>query len=444
MLFYFGYVTFFGILFFACWNRYRDPFHPWIIFIPQFIFLYGVFPLPTLLSDQERFINFSGGDFLYWYQFLTVILPLCLLIGVWRGARRPHLMSNEQRLPSIAKPRSVQKVVIILGSLAVLSWLYGIFNVGGFYAAYGQGDGGGWDDSGYVREMPFIGILGALLVFLLRVGKGMRPLDWVLILFCISPVLLHGLLGARRGPTFMSAIIVAGGYIYFMQKRVSLSIVLPASVMVGMFMLFLVVNRADIHLGSEVAEYRSPLEFFEQWNASEYLIGSAVARYAETYGSFYGAREAAHLIGRMTPKPLWPNVYSDISQAFGYDIDFTLNAGINPVAIEAVTGWQPSVGSAMGFVGDFWIEFYYFGLGIAYLIGYFYGWVWRKSTGSITAKLGYLIMIALSIYLVMQDLDAWLFRLLLLGIPLLSVMRLVKVRHSSLTPRFKPARLVKT
>jgi hypothetical protein len=434
--FYLVYIVFFGAMFFSCWDKYKDVFHPWIIFIPQFIFLYGVLPIPALTSNPERFLAYVGGDALYWYQFLTVSLPVCLLFGVAKGASQHS--SNEKAgsgFPDILNKKTVQNSAIFLGTLALGSWLYGIYNVGGFFAAYGQGYGGGWDDSGYLRELPYVGMLAVMMVFLLRAGKGMRWADWVLILYCISPVLLHGLLGARRGPTFMAAIVVGGGYIFFIQKRIGLSIVLPAGVMLGMLMLFLVANRGDIHLGSEVAEFKSPFEFLEQWDSSEYLIGSAVVRYADAVGSFYGAREITHLLGRMTPKFIWPDVYADLGQLLGFESNLAVNAGINPGAIKTVTGWRPSIGSAVGLVGDLWIELNFLAFFAAFGIGYLYGRIWKAAFTNPTAKLAYLMLMAISIYLVMQDVDAWLFRALLLGIPLLLVTRFIRVAPSYRHPR---------
>ena len=438
ILFYVVYIFCFAALFFWCWNKYKDIFHPSIIFIPQFFFLYGVFPIPALTADPERFFAYAGEEDLYWYHFLTVLLPLCLLIGVAKGGTGAPCRAIPPP-QEILNRGPIRNIAAILGAAAVGSWIYGIYNVGGFYAAYGQAYGGGWDDSGYVRELPFLSLLAVTMVFLSRIGRGVRPTDWALILFCISPVLLHGLLGARRGPTFMALVSLGGGYLlFFMRKRVSLTTILPLGIMMGMLILFLVANRSDIHLGSEVTEFRSPLAFLEQWNASEYLIGSAVVRYTEINGSFFGAREATHLFGRMMPKILWPTVYTDLGAMLGFDFDITRNSGIDPVEIAKITGWQPAVGSAIGMVADLWIEYYIFAIVAAYAIGYLYGRVWRASFSNLTAKVAYLILIAISIYLVMQDQDAWLFRVLLLGIPLVLLMRFVKVAppflHRGLTP----------
>jgi hypothetical protein len=428
MILFIIYVAVLNLLFFGCWKRHRDVFHPWIVLIPQFIFIYGLFPIASFQSDPQRFTAYAGEDFLFWYQLLTFFLPLCLLLGVLVGARR--MSSSAHWQPQvITNEMAVRSVAVVFGAMAMGSWLLMISSVGGLEAAYGQGYGGGWDDSGYVREMPYIGMVGVLLAFVLRVNKGMRAVDWVLVIFCISPVLLHGLLGARRGPTFMAAIMVAGGYFYFMRKRVSLIFAVPGGIMLGVLMLFLVVNRGDIYLGTELAGFRSPLEFLEQWDSSEYLIGSSVVLYAEIHGGYYGAKEVTHILSRLTPKVLWPSVYEDISAFFGLDIDFAVNAGINPTAIANVTGWMPSPGSAAGFVGAIWLEFQYLAPVVAFLIGCIYGVAWRKAITNVTARSVYLLLLALSVYLVMQDLDAWLFRLLLLGLPLLLTSRLLRVQN---------------
>jgi hypothetical protein len=429
MIFFIAYIAVLGLMFLSCWARYRDAFHPWILFIPQFIFLYGLFPMASFQDDPQRFVAYAGEDSLFWYQLLTFFLPLCLLLGVLAGARGMSSSAAHWQPQVISNEMAIRSVAIVFGAVAMGGWLLMISSVGGLEAAYGLGYGGGWDDSGYVREMPYIGMVGVLLTFLLRVNKGMRAVDWAMVIFCISPVLFHGLLGARRGPTFMVAIMVAGGYFYFMRKRVSFIFAVPGGIMLGVLMLFLVVNRGDIYLGSEFAGLRSPLEFLEQWNSSEYLIGSSVVRYTEIHGGYYGAKEVTHILSRLTPKVLWPSVYEDISAFFGLDIDFAINAGINPTGIANVTGWMPSPGSAAGFVGAIWLEFQYLAPVVAFLIGCVYGVAWRKAITNVTVRSVYLLLLALSVYLVMQDLDAWLFRLLLLGLPLLLTSRLLRVQN---------------
>lgn len=435
MTFFLAYAAVLGAMFLACWMRHRDMFHPWIVLIPQFVFLNAALPLAAWQSDPDRFTEFAGGaGFLGVYQLLTLALPLCLLLGARAGSRRIAPAAAAWLPQDVANPASIRCIAALLGVMAVGSWLYMVARVGGFEAAYGRAYGGGWADSGYVREMRLVGIIGAILVFVLRGGRGMRPGDWALVALCVAPVLVHGLLGARRGPAFVAIVTVAGGYAYFMRRQFSLSLVLPAGILLGLLMLFLVANRGDIYIGSDFDALRMPAAALDRWHSNEYLVGSAVVRYAEAYGGFYGSRELVHLLGRLAPATLWPTVYTDLAAALGLSINLLINAGVDPVAIYALTGWQPSVGSAPGFVGAVWLEFQYAAPLVAWLIGYLYGAVWRAAAWSMSARLVYLLLVSLSVYLVMQDLDAWLYRLVLLGLPMLAVARLVQVRRQAPLP----------
>jgi hypothetical protein len=414
-LFYYAFIIALMALLLRAWNLHQDPFHPWIYLIPQFIFLYGVMPLAVIAYNPDRFLSYTGGwSDLLEYQLITSVLTGCMLWGSALGAR----VVRESRV--LWRPLAIQNALQItilaagLGALGTASWLYAISNVGGFEAAYGRAYGGGWDDSGYVREMPAIGLVGALSVFLLRAGKRMRSVDWALTVFCVLPTLTQGILGARRGPTFMAVIVLLGGYFYFTRKRVSLTVAASGGVLLGMLMLFLVLNRNEIYFGSELSQsFENPFEYLDQWDSNEYLLGSATVRYAQQFGGFYGARELTHILARPIPHDMWPTKYEDIGAFFGADVNLTLNNGVSPSALHSLVGWLPSVGSAVGFVGDLWLEYQYLAPIAAMLVGFAYGRLWRHASVNLYARLTYPLFAALSVYLVMQDEDAWLFRVLL-------------------------------
>lgn len=409
--------------FFYGWSRYRDPFHPWVFLIPQLIFLYGVMPLAAYSNDPQTFLRYAGGETsLLAYQAVTALLTFGLLAGVSLGQRGLKPSQAWWRPQIVRGASQVRRLAIGLGVVAFGAWFYGVANAGGLLTAYGRAYGGGAVSSGYLVELPLIGLLGALLIYLLRAGKGMRPIDWILAGFCVFPVLFHGLLGARRGPMFMAAIVLVGGYFYFMRRRISLSLLLPGGILLGLLLLFLFTNRGDIYIGTGMNDdLRNPLDFLDQWDSNEYLIGSAVMRFTQQFGSFYGTRELTHLVGRLIPSALWPSIYTDMGEFFGQDLNFSLNAGIDPLAVRRVTGWQPSVGSAMGFVGDLWVEYQYLSPLVAALIGFAYGFVWRQARVRVYARFLYPVFAALSVYLIMQDEDAWLYRLLWLGVPIVLI-----------------------
>ena len=418
-----------AIVFFACWRRTRDVFHPCIVFVPQFVFLYGVLPVNGLRRDPQWFLEHAGGGFLVWYQLLALVLMLSLLLGVRIGARRPSPAAAAWRPLPVANAPQVRAAALVLAAIGAGAWLIVVYGDGGFAGAYGHGYGGGSAESGYLRELRFVGIVGVPLVFLTRTGKGMRAADWALVLLCAAPMLVHGLIGARRGPTFIAVVTLAGGYLYFLRKRIGLSLLIAGAALLGFLLLFLVANRDGIYIGSDLSGLRTPTAFFDASNADEFLIGSAVVRYTEAYGGFYGTRELAHLVSRLIPSALWPTVYEDLGAALGLAVDLSLNAGVDPVGVFAVAGWQPSVGSATGFVGALWLEFQYVSPLVAVLIGVLYGAAWRGARHRIAARLLYLLLMALSVHLVMQDLDAWLYRLLLYGGPLLVAASAVRLRR---------------
>ena len=81
-------------------------------------------------------------------------------------------------------------------------------------------------------------------------------------------------------------------------------------------------------------------------------------------------------------------------------------------------GWVGAVGSAPGIVADLWVELWWVALAALAALGWCYGWVWRKAvTGDPAWASQYAILSALSIYLVMQTMEAVIFRTLLLSLP---------------------------
>jgi hypothetical protein len=412
------------------WKRTRDPFHPAIYMLPQFLFIYGWLPMSLQASDPDRFARYAGGDFLYVYHALAMGLVATLIGGVVYATRGATRQSARWRTLAIKRAGVVRLFAFGLGLIGIAAFLYGVSVKGGFAEVYGSayGSGGG---GGYVKEMRFIGLVGAIFVYLTRVGRRMRPSDWTIVALCVAPTMVHGLLGARRGPTFLALVTLAGGYVYFMRKRVSMPAIIAGGAAVGLTMLFLVANRESIYLGSDAETFRDPLEFLLRWSGNEYLVGTAVVRYANEVGPFYGVRELSHVAGRLLPNAIWPTIYTDLPAMFGFNIDLRVNVGMNPLRLAAIVGWMPSIGSAEGFAASLWMEFGLAAFPVAFFIGMFYGRVWLAARDSVAARVTYLLMVALSVYLVMQNIDPWLYRLLMLGLPAYLAVRFVRVRPTA-------------
>lgn len=410
------------------WMRWSDVFHPTIFCVPQLLFLYVAYPIHGLATNDYEFLSRGG----YWdeltnFQITADIMSIAVISGIWWGA---HQMQGN------AKPLAEQNAALIFllammfGITALVAWLVGIANVGGFEAAYGRAYGGGWDDSGYVREAAQFGFVAVPLLILSQRKTGMRWYHWGMALAFLLPLFVQGILGARRGPTFLAITGVAASYILTFRPRIPFAAVVVGSASLGMLLLWLVANRDAIYLGSNKELQGSVSRMLENWGGNEYLFSSAIVRYVnETGEPFYGLRILAHMLGRIVPLSVWPTKYADVCAAFGLNIDLTQDAGIPIDRIGAVTGWQVAVGAAPGIVGDFWMEFGSFAPLGAFALGGLYGKLWRRSRVDPRIQPAYAMLAALSIYVFTQTIEAWLFRALLFGIPALTFLTVVAIRR---------------
>jgi hypothetical protein len=363
-------------------------------------------------------------------------MSVALVGGIWWGTRR---VRGAVRPIGEDNPRAIFIVAILFGLLGLIAWIVGIINVGGFAAAYGRAYGGGWDDSGYVREAAQFGFVAVPLLILSRRQGGMRPHHWGLALAFLLPLLVQGLLGARRGPTFLAITGMAASYILAFRPRIPFVSVCAAGAAVGMLLLWLVANRDAIYLGSDKALDGSVSTMLENWGGNEYLFSSAIVRYVnETDETFGGMRIFAHMAGRIVPAALWPTKYADVVAALGLNIDLTQEAGLPINRIATVTGWKISFGAAPSLVGDFWMEFGMFAPLAAFAVGGLYGRLWRASRSDPRIQPAYAALAALSIYLLTQTIEAWMFRALLFGLPALLILKLLSKRQKGSPTQVQP------
>lgn len=418
---------------FRDWMQWRDVFHPTIFCVPQCLFLYVWLPLYGLANGDFEFLSRAGyWDELEKFQLVANIMCVALIVGIWRGARYARRASA----PIVQQnPNAILAVGMAFGVLGGLTWIIGIVNVGGFDAAYGHAYGGGWDDSGYIREAAQFGFVATPLVILSRRHGGMQPRHWILVFIFLLPLLVQGLLGARRGPTFLALVGLAGSYILVFRPRIPFVIAAGGAAAVGMLLLWLVANRDAIYLGSDEQFDGSVSIMLENWSGNEYLFSSAIVRYVEaTDDTFGGRRILAHMGARIIPHSLWPTKYADVVSALGLTIDLTRGAGIPVDRIATITGWDIAVGAAPSFVGDFWLEFGWLAPLAIFAVGWLYGRLWSLSRSDPRVQPAYVLLAALSIYLLTQTIEAWMFRALLFGLPALVVLRLVARQTRAAAP----------
>jgi hypothetical protein len=398
----------------------RDVFHPLMFIGPMLAFMYAWMPLK--LDSIGGLAVFSQRDQLDFVQRINVCGVACFVVGCLSvGCRLPAVQRPEPK----ASPVTLTLCGAILGCLGLAAWLLTVIHgTGGDLTGYR----GGWDDSGYIRDASLLMFPAFLLILSATLQQGVRILHLSLLVLFIAPSILEAAFSARRGPTFMIAVILTMGSYMNRQKRPSLLLTGVARLLLGFLMLFLVSNRQNIYLGSDrelTTDVTSIVERPDTGN--EYIYGAGTILSAEQRNSFYwGWRYLAQVLIRPIPSSVWPTKYED----FGLS-ELTHNAGTGEGFVETL-GWEGAEGSAPGLIADLWAEFHWLNLLVLFTLGILYGYAWRRAQldgGPWTAQ--YVIMAALSVYFVMQTMEAVIFRLLILSIPLQLAWRLARRSEAS-------------
>ena len=221
--------------------------------------------------------------------------------------------------PSAARIRLV-RAAKALATLGLIAWIYQIIHSGGLYAVYGRPYGWFGAHGGYLGEAFQFGLPGALLLLLARSGLRLRRSDLVWIALGLLPLLGHGLLGARRGPTFMALVGVGVMWYLVQARRPRLGATLLGGLAVGLLLLFLLANRNHIHLGAQ-PDFTGAGEAatFAIGPGNEFVFGAGAALNAETLDRFgWGRRYFVVFVIRPIPRALWPTKYADAARFLGH------------------------------------------------------------------------------------------------------------------------------
>lgn len=420
-----GAVALLGMLF--ALDGSRDIFHPLTFISPMLIFLYAWMPSKLLAVDGlERYFDRDQLVFIQSFYLcgIAAFVVACLSVGV--RVRRPAEPAGR---PSIGQARSgkparpafspemCRRLLIggaIAGSLGLLCWLITIKNVGGFVAAFSASYSGGWDDSGYIRDGSLLLLVGVLLGVTVLASGGPRVPSLVMTGIFGFPWLAQALLMARRGPTFAIAAIVLMGWYISRRQRPPVVAMAAAGFLLGWLVLFLVTNRSSIYIGSDKSFTTDVSDIVETPDTgNEYIYGGGSILSAERADHYFWMRRyLAQIMVRPIPSAIWPTKYED----FGVP-ELLKNAGTGEGFGDAL-GWEGAVGSAPGIIADLWVELWWLAVPAMAALGLLYGFVWKRAVtrgGPWAAQ--YVILSALSIYLVMQTMEAVIFRTLLLSIP---------------------------
>lgn len=389
-----------------------DLFHPLVFIGPMMLFLYVWMPARLYLAGHLD--GFFDPDQLVFVEILNIcgVLALCLGLLVPGFRRRSRFALSPPELPRRAATRLMVGGSIV-GSIGLACWVVTIVNVGGFTNAFSHSYAGGWDDNGYVRDGTLLMLAGVLLI-IAGGGSKIRPSQIALTAVFALPWITQAILTSRRGPTFAVVTVLTMGWYLTRNRRPLFFSVFFGGIVVGYLVLFLVTNRNNIHLGSDFdlkTDVSDVVEKPDTGNEFIYGTGSVMASERRDH-FFWGKRYLAQIMVRPIPSSVWPTKYED----FGVP-ELLANAGTGD-GIGDVMGWQAAIGAAPGIIADTWVEFHWLNLPFLFLLGCAYGFTWRRAAtrgGPWNAQ--YAILSSLSIYLVMQTMEAVIFRTLLLSIP---------------------------
>jgi hypothetical protein len=425
MIFYEGLIWLTGLLCFGSaliayrWSK--DVFHPVMFLGPMLSYTY--FLSAIMLYRQgtvERYLPMEVMPFVQLYFLLGIS---ALVLGAFQ-AGRPRKVQTAAIIPPDPLRDVLRKAGIILGVIGTLAFYYMLGKSGGFDRVYGVAHGGPWAASGYIRNLVFWVIPAIMLVFMANTGRTIIMKDRLIIAFFAAPILIHGLLSAARGPTFIILVTLGVGWFMIRLRRPPLAVFLIAGFAVGFLILLLVTHREHTHLGAGQFEFEgagSVIGFASRENTSnEYIYGSGTVIAVTKEGSYqWGGRYIEKLLIRPIPRQLWPSQYEDFRNFWGMETErLDLTAG--------VLGWSARGGASTGLFAEVWGQLWVFGFPVLYLVGLWFGTAWRKavSQGGVWIMI-YVVMIALSIYLVQQTLQAFLWRLMFLAIAGALVWRIV-------------------
>lgn len=393
----------------------KDVFHPLMFMGPMLLFMYAWMPLK--LSSSGGLDGFFQKDQLDFVQTINLLGITCFVLGSLSiGCQLPADTRPEPLLPKAV--HTLVAAGIVLGCIGVAAWSAAIINVGGLYDAFSNAYSGGWDDNGYVRDASLLMYPAFLLIIAAATTSRVRFGYACLAVVFLVPWMIQAVLTSRRGPAFMITVTLAMGWYMNRRRRPSLAMAGAGGLFVGFLLLFLVTNRQNIYIGSDQELTTDVANIVERPDTgNEYIYGAGAIISSEQRGYFYwGRRYAAQIVVRPVPHTIWPTKYED----FGLP-EMNKNAGTGEGFVETL-GWEGAHGSAPGVVADLWLEFQWFNMPVLWILGRLYARVWQKThlTGGpwITQ---YVVMTALSIYFIMQTMEAVIFRLLILSLPMWTV-----------------------
>jgi oligosaccharide repeat unit polymerase len=410
------------------WSDTRDALHPACYLGLIFAYVYAYRPLVLDLGGWAEGL-FSSPQ-LFWVLSINVLSITALFYGLLWHSHGPSGGVNSMREQGLSEGARYRAAMLgsLMGLLAIIGFAAGILGTGGFAAAYGQAKGGGLATSGYLGEAPMLAFPAIGLLALAWQNTRLTPMRLFALILFASPYLIHGILGARRGPTFMIVMaLVFAGYTV-LGRRPKLTQVVPAVIVLGLLTLWLVNNRSRIYIGSDWEQTQQMNIVYRQGSdigtGEDWAYGAGVMLTSREFGNHtWGWRYLAHLIVQPIPRQVWPNKYEAVGLGWLSEQGFSM--GMTANEWRRAVGWIPAGGSACGIIADFFAEFSYLGIAACFAFGWLYSYLWSRSSreGGVWRAV-YLFAVILSIYVPTQNFNAWYYRFLIMSVPTVIIWRM--------------------
>ncbi len=416
----------------------RDVFHPLAFLMPMVLYIYVFIPIEMQFHDLMRESAFTISEFTS-VQGLNAACILALIVGCLAGTGR---IGAEPRFVALSdlQVEKVFRLALLLGGISLVAFAINVGNVGGLFEAYSHEKGGGTAETGYGRDTVFWSISALALLALCFFHGSLQPrFIWAAVAFA-APMAIHGLLGARRGPTFIAVSSVAAMYFLGRNKRPRLAVFFGGSLTLGVLLLLIVTFRDQFRIGSDLFQNPTAVlgsmidrldeeraETMERTlGANEFVYGvDVVTRFSkgDPDSVYWGSRILTIMFIRPIPSKIWENKYEDIGMG-----RYLVNVGLGGVDEFSTVAY----GAAPGFVADLFAEFSWGAIVASFLIGFGYARAWFKAIyrGGVWLPV-YVLCLAFSIFLVTQTIEAILFRLLFTSIPILVLWRMMVPRQET-------------
>jgi oligosaccharide repeat unit polymerase len=421
--------------------KYRDPLHPLMYLGPMLFYVYAFVPA-TMFYRGTIGEFFQDESKLIMAQMVNLVSLVLFCVGCL-GARLPGRAQRFLAIPFKLKPETRHRLVrasYLVAAAGLGPYFLQTVQGGGLSEMFSGAKGGSIDiSSGYVAEAPLLTIPATMLYLLSRTGRKLDFKTVALMLFFNIPHLLYAILGARRGPAFMVFATLVFGWYVAGSRRPALRTVAAWMLGIGVLMMFLISHRKQIYIGSEFQFDQAALT--EAIVPSKTTVGDTTVYawgliIASDFNNrhFWGRRYACQLLIRPIPRQIWPTKYEDTGMKA--IVELPGSGGLTSAEWFSALGWIPDAGSASGFVADAYIEFSWGGAVVCYLMGLFYGYLWRKSViEKGIFSLLYIELAIVSVYVPTQGVcSAWFYRFLLLAAPTYLVWKWLNSRWS-LLPR---------